>query len=132
MNQRDGDHGADDGVSFEQALAKLEQIVARLEEGQTGLSESLAAYEEGVKLLRQCHELLGDAERKIEVLAGFDAQGNPVTEPLSDLDCDTLEEKAAARSRRRSTPDPPAPPSEPPRRPKPLSSGDINADDIPY
>jgi exodeoxyribonuclease VII small subunit len=88
--------------SFEQALARLEEIVARLEEGQAGLSESLAQYEEGVKLLRQCHQLLEQAERKIEVLAGFDAEGNPVTEPLLDAGAASLEEKAEARSRRRS------------------------------
>jgi exodeoxyribonuclease VII small subunit len=88
--------------SFEQALERLEQIVACLEEGQAGLSESLAQYEEGVKLLRQCHEMLAQAERKIEVLAGLDAQGNPVTEPLDEAAGDSLEEKTAARSRRRS------------------------------
>jgi exodeoxyribonuclease VII small subunit len=95
-------HG--DDPSFEQALAQLEQIVHSLEEGQTGLSDSLAQYEQGVKLLRQCHDLLAQAERKIEVLAGFDAQGNPVTEAFSDAAGNSLEEKADARSRRRSRP----------------------------
>jgi exodeoxyribonuclease VII small subunit len=93
-----------DCPSFEQALEQLERIVALLEEGQTGLSESLAQYEQGVKLLRQCHDLLAQAERKIEVLAGFDAQGNPVAEPFHDATGDSLEDKAEARSRRRSRP----------------------------
>ena len=113
---------------FEQALSELEQIVARLEEGQAGLSESLAAYEQGIRLLRQCHELLGDAERKVEVLAGFDAAGNPVKQPLVDTEGDSLEEKASARAQRRSAPGP-APHA---RRPKPLAGRDIDADDIPY
>jgi hypothetical protein len=66
------------------------------------LSESLAQYEQGVKLLRQCFELLAQAERKIEILAGIDAAGNPVTEPFLDEAGDSLEVKQASRSRRRS------------------------------
>ncbi len=71
-------------VSFEQALATLEQIVHDLEEGRLGLAESLARYEEGVKLLRQCHGLLEQAERRIELVTGADAAGNPVTAPFDD------------------------------------------------
>jgi exodeoxyribonuclease VII small subunit len=71
-------------VSFEQALTVLEQIVRDLEEGRLGLAESLARYEEGVKLLRQCHGLLEQAERRIELLTGMDASGNPITEPFDD------------------------------------------------
>ena len=52
--------------SFEQALASLEGIVHDLEEGQIGLAESLARYEQGVKYLRQCYELLQTAERKMK------------------------------------------------------------------
>lgn len=91
-------------LRFEDLLAQLEQIVSGLEEGQVGLSESLAQYEKGITLLRQCHELLAEAERKVEVLTGFDAQGNPITEPLHDAGDGSLEEKAAARSKRRSHP----------------------------
>jgi exodeoxyribonuclease VII small subunit len=73
-----------DPVSFEQALTTLEQIVHDLEEGRLGLAESLARYEEGVKLLRQCHGLLEQAERRIELVTGADAAGNPVTVPFDD------------------------------------------------
>ena len=72
------------GPSFEQALGKLEQIVHALEDGETGLSESLEKYEEGVKLLRHCHDLLQRAERRIELLTGVDPEGNPVTTPFDD------------------------------------------------
>ena len=41
-----------------------------------GLGESLACYEEGVKLLKLCYNLLEQAERKIELLSGVDAEGN--------------------------------------------------------
>jgi exodeoxyribonuclease VII small subunit len=90
--------------SFEQALAELDAIVHDLEEGQTSLAEALARYEQGVGLLKQCYGLLERAERRIELLTGVDAQGNPVTEPFDDQATMSLEEKAQARSKRRSEP----------------------------
>jgi exodeoxyribonuclease VII small subunit len=69
-----------ESLSFEEALASLEQIVHDLEEGKLGLAESLSRYEQGVNLLKQCHQLLERAERRIELLTGVDAAGNPVTE----------------------------------------------------
>jgi exodeoxyribonuclease VII small subunit len=70
--------------SFEHSLRRLEEIVHLLEEGDLGLDEAMQHYEEGVKLLRQSYELLERAERKIELLSGVDAEGNPVTEPFDD------------------------------------------------
>jgi exodeoxyribonuclease VII small subunit len=70
--------------TFEQSLARLEEIVHQLEEGNLGLEDSLARYEEGMKLLRQAYELLQKAERKIELLSGVDAGGNPITQPFDD------------------------------------------------
>ena len=87
--------------SFEQALSELETIVHDLEDGQIGLEEALARYEQGVKLLRRCHELLQRAERQIALLSGVDAEGNPISTPLDDASL-TLEEKAKGRSRRRT------------------------------
>lgn len=87
--------------SFEQSLARLAQIVSDLEDGPLGLAESLARYEEGIRCLKQCYGTLEQAERKIELLAGVDAQGQPVVEPMTD-EALSLEEKAQARSRRRS------------------------------
>ena len=88
-----------DAPDFEQALEMLEHIVAELEEGKTGLAESLKQYEEGVKLLRYCHDVLQTAQRKIELVTGVDAQGNPVSIPLDDSDL-SLQEKAEGPSRR--------------------------------
>jgi exodeoxyribonuclease VII small subunit len=88
--------------SFEEALAELEAIVHALEDGQLGLAESLGRYERGVNLLRQCYVLLEGAERRIEILSGLDAQGNPITQPLADTSSLTLDEKVQQRSRRRS------------------------------
>ncbi len=89
-----------DQLTFEQALDRLEQIVHQLEEGEIGLSESLARYEEGVKLLRQAHEMLQRAERRIELLSGVDAEGNPITRALDDVSTLSLDQKPGRRTRR--------------------------------
>ena len=53
---------------FEAALAELEAIVKRLEDGDQTLEASLTLYERGVQLSRFCHTRLEEAERRIEVL----------------------------------------------------------------
>ena len=53
---------------FEKTLANLEKIVDQLETGDLTLDESIAAYEQGVKALKQCYEILRDAEKKVEIL----------------------------------------------------------------
>ena len=53
---------------FEAAIAELETIVKKLEEGELTLEESLGLYERGVQLSRFCHARLEDAERRIEIL----------------------------------------------------------------
>lgn len=61
------DIGAE-GMNFESALARLEQIVRALEAGSAPLDESLLLYEEGVKLVRLCNDRLENAEKRIKVL----------------------------------------------------------------
>lgn len=56
------------GLSYESAFKKLEETAYRLEKGDTGLEESITLFEEGIRLSRQCHELLEKAERRIEIL----------------------------------------------------------------
>ena len=53
---------------FEAAIAELESIVKKLEDGELALEQSLALYERGVQLSRFCHARLEDAERRIEIL----------------------------------------------------------------
>lgn len=53
---------------FEAAIAELETIVKKLEEGDMALEASLELYERGVQLSRFCHARLEEAERRIEVL----------------------------------------------------------------
>jgi exodeoxyribonuclease VII small subunit len=88
---------------FEDSLTELETIVAELESGKLGLSDALARYEQGVKHLKACQLLLERAERRIELLSGVDADGNPITQQLDDAEAESLEDKAAARGRRRSS-----------------------------
>jgi exodeoxyribonuclease VII small subunit len=54
--------------TFENQLKRLEEIVRALEGGELPLDDSLRLFEEGVKLSRACHDKLGQAERKVELL----------------------------------------------------------------
>jgi exodeoxyribonuclease VII small subunit len=94
--------------SFEHALARLETIIQELEEGEVGLAEGLARYEEGVKLLRECYQQLESAQRRVELLSRVDADGLEVCEPFDET-AQSLEEKAQTRGRRRSRPTEPEP-----------------------
>jgi exodeoxyribonuclease VII small subunit len=53
---------------FEAAIAELETVVKKLEDGDLSLEQSLALYERGVTLSKFCHARLEDAERRIELL----------------------------------------------------------------
>ena len=55
-------------VKFEEALARLEAIVAELERGELPLEDSMRIFEEGIKLSKVCLKMLDDAERKVEIL----------------------------------------------------------------
>ncbi|MET0312871.1 MAG: exodeoxyribonuclease VII small subunit [Hansschlegelia sp.] len=56
-------------LSFEAALAELEKIVARLEQGQAPLEESIEIYRRGELLKARCDELLKRAEARVETIA---------------------------------------------------------------
>ncbi len=62
------DAAAEAELPFEKALSRLEQVVDRLEQGDLELEESLAAFEEGVRLSKRCVSQLDAAEQRIEVL----------------------------------------------------------------
>jgi exodeoxyribonuclease VII small subunit len=67
-------------TTFEAALQELEAIVRAMEGGDAPLEESLAAYERGMALLKQCRETLTAAEQKLQVLeagALVDAEPDP-------------------------------------------------------
>lgn len=69
-------------MSFEQALAELENIVSKLESGQAPLQESIAIYERGEALKSHCENLLKTAEARIEKIT-LSRDGSPTgTEQL--------------------------------------------------
>ncbi len=67
-------------VDFETAMRDLEEIVARLEQGELPLEESLAAFERGVMLTRTCQVALKEAEQKVEIL--LKKAGESLPEPF--------------------------------------------------
>jgi exodeoxyribonuclease VII small subunit len=56
--------------TFENALEELETLVARMEDGNLPLEESLAAYQRGAELIRFCESRLSDAQARIAILEG--------------------------------------------------------------
>jgi len=57
-----------DAPGFDQIMARLREVVARLESGELSLEQSLAVYEEGVQLARKGQQLLASAEKRVEIL----------------------------------------------------------------
>lgn len=55
--------------SFESQIAALEEIVGQLEKGDLSLDESLTQFEKGVKLTKECQNILNEAEQKVMILS---------------------------------------------------------------
>ena len=74
-----------DGASrrFEEALAELEGLVQRLEKGEIGLEDSLAAFERGIGLVRTLSQRLAEVEQRVEVLLRTEG-GKLVVRPADD------------------------------------------------
>ena len=107
MARKQSEPEVTEGPSFEEGLEQVEEILRQLEEGQIGLDQSLEQYEKGVKLLRRCYGLLDRADRRIELLSGVDAEGNPISSPIDDP---AVSGADRAPGRRRSTGESPARP----------------------
>jgi len=71
-------------MTFEESLVQLEKIVRTLDDGKTSLDEALEKYEEGIRLLRHCSDLLDGAKRRIEILRGVSEEGTAVLEVIGD------------------------------------------------
>lgn len=69
-------------LSFEKALAELEEIVSKLESGQAPLEESIALYERGAALKAHCAAKLKSAQEKIDKIV-VGENGRPSAEPAS-------------------------------------------------
>lgn len=61
-------------LDFETALAELQTLVERLESGELSLEESLTAFEQGVRLTRDCQDALNQAEQKVQQLLERDGE----------------------------------------------------------
>ena len=61
-------------LDFEQSLAELQALVERLENGELSLEDSLAAFEQGIALTRDCQGALAQAEQKVQILLERDAE----------------------------------------------------------
>jgi exodeoxyribonuclease VII small subunit len=59
---------AENKVTFESALARLEEIVRAMESGSAALDSSLALFEEGIGLVKFCTKALDTAEQKVKIL----------------------------------------------------------------
>ena len=69
---------------FEKSLQNLEKIVSNMESGELGLEESLAQFEKGIKLAKNCQDTLTNAEFRVEQL--IEKNGLQQTAPFEDLD----------------------------------------------
>ena len=95
--------------TFETALAELDRILKALEDGTATLDDSLAKYERGVALLRQCYGQLQAAEHKIQQLKGTDEAGRPILVPFEHSSTAAKADPAAAPApkRKKKDSDPP-------------------------
>ena len=72
------------GMSFEEAMAALEQVVGQLERGDVALEASIALYERGAALKAHCEDRLKDAEEKVELIRA--AEGRAIgTTPVEGM-----------------------------------------------
>jgi len=67
-------------MSFEDALAELEQIVRRLEGGQVKLDEAILSYERGAQLKRHCERKLNEAQQRVDRIV-IGPEGPVIAEP---------------------------------------------------
>ena len=73
----------DKNQSFEQNIARLEQIVRAMERGDVALEESLKLFQEGTELVRNCNKLLDEAQLQVKkILTASD--GSPIEEEFVD------------------------------------------------
>lgn len=71
-----------DPFNFETALGSLEQLVMRMESGELSLEDSLQAFEQGIKLTRQCQQALSQAEQRVQIL--MEQNGQSVAQPFNE------------------------------------------------
>lgn len=73
---------SDHNISFEESMKRLEQIVRIMEQGEASLDDSLKLFQEGTELVRNCTNLLDEAQLKVNLIQA-DSQGEPVEEDFA-------------------------------------------------
>jgi len=96
-----------DEPSFEDAMSRLDEIVAGMEGDQPSLEEMISSYEEGVRLLKLCRQRIDGARRRVELISGDLEAGKASLTPFEDTPADEeaaeTPEKNRPQSRRRKT-----------------------------
>jgi exodeoxyribonuclease VII small subunit len=77
---------ADAPVTFESTIAELGEIVEQLERGDLPLEQSLTLFERGIRLSKDAQTRLDAAEKRVEMLLGFDDKNEPLTRELDPND----------------------------------------------
>ena len=68
-------------IDFEKKLVQLESLVNDMEKGSLSLEDSLKAFEDGIKITRECQQALKDAELKVDILT----KGSDKTKPFESV-----------------------------------------------
>ena len=68
--------------SLESLMKQLETITKELESNSLNLEESLKKYEEGIRLYRQCHDIIRDAELKVDIINDYTKSGGSNTDEI--------------------------------------------------
>ena len=88
--------------SFEESLDELAAIIHKMESRDLGLTESLAAYEKGVSLLRHLHKELSEIEQRVVTLVRIDEDGTPVFEnAASTAESETVSRRTTTKGKTR-------------------------------
>jgi exodeoxyribonuclease VII small subunit len=97
-----------DEPTFEDAMRRLDEIVAGMEDSQLSLEEMISSYEEGVRLLKLCRQRIDVARRRVELISGDLEGGKAILTPFEDTGNEETAqsaEKPRVLTRRRKTAD---------------------------
>ncbi|MCE2693566.1 MAG: exodeoxyribonuclease VII small subunit [Verrucomicrobiaceae bacterium] len=85
--------------SFEDAMQRLDEIVACMEDSQPTLEEMISSYEEGVRLLKLCRQRIEGARRRVELISGDLEGGKAALTPFEDVLADDESADSAEKPR---------------------------------
>ena len=95
------DQAEKEAPSFEGSIVELQNIVGQLEDGSLPLEESMEQFERGISLLRNCYQVLEQAEQRIEVLTSVSEEGTVETETFdasATFDSSSATESSGSKS----------------------------------